>query len=80
MTQILTNLVSNAIHYTPTGGSVTVDSYIEGSFLVIQVQDTGVGIKEEDQAKLFSRFFRADTPLVQARSGTGLGMAGSGRH
>ena len=75
MTQILTNLVSNAIHYTPTGGSVTIDAHVEHGFLVLQVQDTGVGIKEEDQDKLFSRFFRADTPLIQARSGTGLGLS-----
>lgn len=74
MIQILTNLVSNAIYYTPAGGTITISTEVIGGFLHIHVQDTGVGIKEEDKAKLFSRFFRADTPLVQARSGTGLGL------
>jgi PAS domain S-box-containing protein len=74
MTQILTNLVSNAIHYTPTGGTITVEAQVSDDFLHMHIRDTGIGIKEEDQPKLFSRFFRADTPLVQARSGTGLGL------
>jgi PAS domain S-box-containing protein len=74
ITQILTNLVSNAIHYTPTGGTITVDAQVVDGFLQIHVRDTGIGVKKEDQPKLFSRFFRADTPLVQARSGTGLGL------
>jgi CheY-like chemotaxis protein len=74
MTQILTNLVSNAIHYTPTGGVITVGAQVVDSFLHLHVQDTGIGIKEEDKNKLFSRFFRADSPIVQARSGTGLGL------
>jgi PAS domain S-box-containing protein len=74
-TQILTNLVSNAIYYTPVGGTVTVGAEAAEDFVNIYVRDTGVGIREEDKAKLFTRFFRADTPLVQARSGTGLGLA-----
>jgi PAS domain S-box-containing protein len=74
MTQILTNLVSNAIYYTPTGGRITVEAEVVDGFLQMHVRDTGIGIKEEDQTKLFGRFFRADSPLVQARSGTGLGL------
>jgi len=74
-TQILTNLVSNAIYYTPVGGTITVGAETVEDFVNIYVQDTGVGIREEDKARLFTRFFRADTPLVQARSGTGLGLA-----
>ncbi|MBN1642732.1 MAG: GAF domain-containing protein [Anaerolineae bacterium] len=75
MTQVLTNLVSNAIQYTPAGGTITVSAAVKGDFLHLSVQDNGIGIKDEDKPKLFSRFFRADTPLVQARSGTGLGLA-----
>jgi PAS domain S-box-containing protein len=74
-TQILTNLVSNAIYYTPVGGTITVGAETVEDFVNIYVQDTGVGIREGDKARLFTRFFRADTPLVQARSGTGLGLA-----
>jgi PAS domain S-box-containing protein len=74
ITQILTNLVSNAIYYTPTGGTITVDARVVDGFLQMHIRDTGIGVKKEDQPKLFSRFFRADTPLVQARSGTGLGL------
>jgi len=74
-TQILTNLVSNAIYYTPAGGTITVSAEVADGFVNIHVQDTGIGIREEDKAKLFTRFYRADTPLVQARSGTGLGLA-----
>ncbi len=75
MTQILTNLVSNAIYYTPAEGTITIGAEVVDGAVSIHVQDTGIGIREEDQAKLFTRFFRADTPLVQARSGTGLGLA-----
>jgi PAS domain S-box-containing protein len=74
MTQILTNLVSNAIYYTPIRGEIILNAEVVDDALHVHVQDTGIGIKEEDKPKLFSRFFRADTPLVQARSGTGLGL------
>jgi PAS domain S-box-containing protein len=74
-TQILTNLVSNAIYYTPVEGTITVGAEAVEGYVNLYVQDTGVGIREEDKARLFTRFFRADTPLVQARSGTGLGLA-----
>lgn len=72
--QILTNLISNAIQYTPPGGQVTVSARASGDMLEVSVADTGIGISQENQQKIFDRFFRADDPLVQETSGTGLGL------
>ncbi len=74
VTQILTNLISNAIQYTPPGGRVTVSAHLNGDMLEISVADTGIGISKENQRKIFDRFFRADDPLVQETPGTGLGL------
>lgn len=74
MIQILTNLCKNAIKYTPTGGQVLVDAKVVEKSVHFHVMDNGIGISEEDQKKLFNRFFRADNPLVQSSSGTGLGL------
>lgn len=72
--QILTNLISNAIQYTPPGGRVTVSAHTNRDMLEISVADTGIGISKENQRKIFDRFFRADDPLVQETPGTGLGL------
>ena len=72
--QILTNLVGNAIYYTPSGGKVHVSASLAGDMLQVDVADTGIGISEENKTKIFSRFFRADDPLVQETAGTGLGL------
>ncbi len=73
--QILTNLVSNAHQYTPTGGSINVKALRAAGMIQVDVADTGIGIAPEDQPKVFDRFFRADDPKVQEFSGTGLGLA-----
>jgi PAS domain S-box-containing protein len=75
VTQILTNLVDNARHYTPAGGQITVSAQVRGNFLQVSVADTGIGIAPEDQEKIFDRFYRADSPLVQEVAGTGLGLS-----
>ncbi|MGB9724477.1 MAG: GAF domain-containing protein, partial [Chloroflexia bacterium] len=75
ITQVLTNLVSNAYKYTREGGRVEISARCENGFLTVSVSDTGVGISKEDQKKLFTRFFRADNPLRDEVGGTGLGLA-----
>jgi signal transduction histidine kinase/CheY-like chemotaxis protein len=72
--QILTNLVDNAIKYTPSGGKIAIDTRRVDGFLYIRVQDDGVGISEQDQEKLFSRFFRAESALLSGAGGAGLGL------
>jgi signal transduction histidine kinase len=73
--QILTNLVSNACHFTPAGGRITVSAIRGNGYAEIAVHDTGIGIPEEEQDKIFGRFYRGDDPLVQEQPGTGLGLA-----
>ena len=73
--QIFTNLISNAHKYTPAGGSITVAVDAATDAVRIDVIDTGIGISEEDQANLFSRFFRSGNSAARAERGTGLGLA-----
>jgi two-component system, OmpR family, phosphate regulon sensor histidine kinase PhoR len=77
LAQVLTNLISNAIKYTPQGGKIEVslEAAPEASHLTARVSDTGIGISVADQQKLFTRFFRAAHPFVQAENGTGLGLS-----
>ncbi len=72
--EVLTNLVANAIKYNVTGGSVTVTHEVQDGLLVTHVSDTGIGIGPEDQAKLFSKFWRSEDLAVRAQAGTGLGL------
>ncbi|MBL8117185.1 MAG: PAS domain S-box protein [Anaerolineae bacterium] len=71
--QILANLLSNAIKYSDTGSLVEVDLVYEGAHLKLKVSDHGIGIPEEDQARLFQNFHRASN--VGSVQGTGLGLA-----
>jgi len=74
--QILGNLVDNAYHYTPENGQITVHLHsANGSEVQVDVEDSGVGISKEDQARIFDRFYRGEDPLVLATPGTGLGLA-----
>jgi signal transduction histidine kinase len=72
--QVLLNLLSNAYKYTPQGGA-TLTAYQHNGFIKLEVSDTGTGIKPEDQANLFQRFFRANDQVVQQAGGTGLGLS-----
>lgn len=72
--QILSNLVNNAFNYTPENGTIRVNIHRENGELQVDVQDNGIGIKPEDQDRLFDRFFRGEHPLVLATPGTGLGL------
>jgi signal transduction histidine kinase/CheY-like chemotaxis protein len=73
--QMLLNLVSNAIKFTPDGGTVTVTSRREPSAVEISVTDTGIGIPKEDQKRIFREFQQLDTGPGRREQGTGLGLA-----
>ena len=75
LAQVLDNLISNAIKFTPVGGRVDVRVFRADGAAVIEVSDTGVGIPEEDRPHLFERFYRADSATAAAVQGTGLGLA-----
>ena len=71
----LTNLVSNAIKYTPEGGKVTVRVDADAARVLFMVEDSGIGISAEDLPKLCGKFFRSSDDRVRAVVGTGLGLA-----
>ena len=75
VTQVLTNLVSNALKYTPPGGWIKVLLEVTGDASVTTcVADSGIGIAVEDQKRLFQKFFRADNSSTREAGGTGLGL------
>jgi len=73
--QILYNLLSNALKFTPEDGRVCVESSCDGSFVCISVTDTGVGIRPEDQQLIFEEFRQAGETTRGVKEGTGLGLA-----
>jgi signal transduction histidine kinase len=70
----ITNLITNAIKYTPVGGRITVRAAASEKDLTIDFEDTGIGIPEEARGRIFERFTRADQPEVQRQTGSGLGL------
>lgn len=75
MRRVLVNLVENAINYTPANGRVIVSAYRQNEQVLIEVADTGIGIKLEDQTRIFERFYRAPEGRAVESNGTGLGLA-----
>jgi len=71
----LSNLVQNAIAYSPKGSPVSVSRSIRGDNVAISVTDRGEGIAKADQERVFERFFRVDKARARATGGTGLGLA-----
>jgi PAS domain S-box-containing protein len=72
--QVVSNLVNNAIKYSPEGGTVTLASRAEGGFALVSVTDTGLGIPQEEIGHVFERFRRVRTGAAQSIPGTGLGL------
>ena len=71
LAQVVENLVSNAVKYSPEGGSVSIDLHCEGSEVVLSIADSGIGIPEAKLGKIFDRFYRVEEEGVK---GTGLGL------
>ena len=71
---IFQNLLSNAVKYTPSEGTISLDIKKDGSFILISVADTGYGIPESVQTKIFTKMFRADNARAKDPDGTGLGL------
>lgn len=75
ISELLYNLVDNGIKYNKTGGTVDVDIKNNGNFIILKVIDTGVGIAEEHQDRIFERFYRVDKSRSKETGGTGLGLS-----
>jgi signal transduction histidine kinase/HAMP domain-containing protein len=75
LAQLLDNLVSNALKFTPAGGQVLVRAFRENGRAVLEVEDSGLGIAAEEQERLFERFFRTRAASEAAIQGTGLGLS-----
>ena len=73
--EVLNNLLTNAINYSPEGGKVTVTARGVGQFVEIKVSDTGVGIAPEELPKIFGKFYRVKHPKTRQVTGTGLGLS-----
>jgi signal transduction histidine kinase len=74
MVQIVTNLISNAIKYTPDGGHISVDVVSSGNKAVIRVTDDGIGIPDVELPLIFERFYRADKSRSRKTGGSGIGL------
>jgi two-component system, OmpR family, sensor histidine kinase VicK len=75
MTQVLYNIISNALKYSPEGGQVTFSIKEEEEKIIVSVSDEGVGIPKENISKIFDRFYRVDKARTRKLGGTGLGLA-----
>ncbi len=75
LAQVVTNLLSNAVHYNRAGGEIHVELTASATEAVLSVRDTGCGIPEEDRPHIFERFYRVDKARSRASGGNGLGLA-----
>jgi signal transduction histidine kinase len=75
VSQVLANLLSNAIKYSPAGGEVTIAASSHRGYARVAVRDSGLGIPADQQAHVFTKFFRVDTADTRSIGGTGLGLA-----
>ena len=75
LSRLFSNLIHNAIQYTPQGGTVSIELSKQNRFALISIKDTGIGIAEEQLPHIFDRFWRADKARSRREGGTGLGLA-----
>ena len=75
MEEVFSNLITNAIKYSPAGGTITISAATENEYLKLQVTDTGFGIASEDLEKIFTRFYRVKDSNTRQIQGTGLGLS-----
>src|SRR5207253_3058857 len=75
LSQVLDNVIHNAVKFTPNGGTVTVTAAADGSSAVVRIRDTGLGIEPHMLSRLFEVFSQADRSLDRSRGGLGLGLA-----
>ncbi len=71
--QVFTNLLHNAIKFTPSGGNITISANLQGDMILFSVKDTGIGISSDDIPRIFERFYKSDK--ARSSSGVGLGLA-----
>lgn len=75
LSQVLTNLISNAHKYTPDNGHIEIQAHATNGQVQVDISDNGLGISEADQEKLFTQFFRAESAAVRQQQGWGLGLS-----
>ncbi|AMQ04510.1 cell wall metabolism sensor histidine kinase WalK [Sporosarcina psychrophila] len=75
MTQVLDNIISNALKYSPDGGDIRFGITMSGDFIKVMISDDGMGIPQANVKRIFDRFYRADRARSRAMGGTGLGLA-----
>ena len=71
----MTNVIGNAIKYTPTGGHIRISAGTAGDRVWMEVADDGIGIPEKDRSRVFDRFYRVDKARSRESGGTGLGLS-----
>lgn len=74
ISQVVSNLVNNAIKFTPEKGKITIEAEKRGKEVIVKIIDTGVGISSKNLKKLFAPFFQLETGLARKHGGTGLGL------